>query len=88
MLTFILVLFAMFLFWLFGHLLGFLIYLLILFAGHLYSYWFIYVPLLVIVGLCIWLGVTNLIVILSLTAIVLGLCTLLVVIKERNHEHV
>jgi len=54
----------MFLFWLFGHILGTLLYMLILIFGHLFNYWHLYLPVFIIA--CIWhhIGTLNMIVVM------------------------
>ncbi|MCK8605694.1 hypothetical protein LNP18_06200 [Leuconostoc citreum] len=87
MLLFSLCLLAMFLFWLLGHVIGFVIYIVVLFIGHVMSYWYIYGPLLMIVGLCAWLGVQQLILILILMIIVLSLSILFVTCIQKQKKH-
>lgn len=83
MLIFCLCIFAMFMFSLFGHVIGFLLYVVILFVGHLFSYWYLYGPLLLLVILGIWFGITNLIVLAMLTIVILLLCLALVLVKRH-----
>ena len=83
MLIFCLCLAAMFMFWLFGHVIGFLLYVMILFVDHLISYWYLYGPLLLIVILGIWFGITHLIVLAMLTIVILLLCRALVLVKRH-----
>lgn len=56
MLIFCLCLLAMFMFWLFGHIIGSILYLSILFVGHVISYWYFYLPLIILISLtyCFW----------------------------------
>ncbi|MCT4387784.1 hypothetical protein EFN46_06100 [Leuconostoc pseudomesenteroides] len=62
MLIFCLCLLAMFLLWLFGHILGTLLYVLILIFGHIFNYRHLYLPVFIIA--CIWhhIGTQNMIV--------------------------
>ncbi|MET3356685.1 UNVERIFIED_ORG: putative phage infection (PIP) family protein YhgE [Leuconostoc holzapfelii] len=83
MLIFCLCLAAMFLFWLFGHVLGFCLYIVILFVGHLISYWYLYGPLLIVTILGTWFGITNLIVLALLTILILVLCLALILVKRH-----
>ncbi len=86
MLTFILCLLAIFLFWLFGHLLGFCIYLLVLFIGHLISYWFLYVPLLALLGLAITIGINQLFTLIALVAIIVVLLIIVLLMSLRQSD--
>ena len=58
MLIFCFCLLAMFLFWLFGRILGTLLYVLILIFGHLFNYWHLYLPVFIIA--CIWYHIGTL----------------------------
>lgn len=62
MLIFCLCLLAMFLFWLFGYILGTLLYVLILIFGHLFNYWHLYLPVFIIACICHHIRTPNMIV--------------------------
>lgn len=86
MLVFCLCLLGMFTIWLLGHVIGFMLYLLILFVGHLLSYWYLYGPLFAFIGLCNWIGISNLVTIMILAMIILTLMVILVLVIQRHQE--
>lgn len=79
MLIFCLCLLAMFMFWLFGHIIGTILYLSILFVGHVISYWYFYLPLIILMSLVIAFGIKSVLAILVL--IILSLTLALFIAK-------
>lgn len=79
MLIFCFCLLAMFLFWLFGHIIGTILYLSILFVGNLISYWYFYLPLIILISLTIAFGIKSVLAILVL--IILSLTLALFIAK-------
>lgn len=87
MLIFILCLLAMFIVWVLGHVIGFLCYLFILFVGHIMSYWYLYGSLIMMIVLCSWFGIHQIVAGLSLLALTLILMIILTVIHQHaSHE--
>jgi len=84
MLFFCLCLLAMFLFWLFGHIIGTILYLSILFVGHLISYWYFYLPLIILISLAIASGIKSILAMLVL--IILSLALALMIYWPRHHN--
>lgn len=82
---FMLCLLGFFVIWLFGHVLGFILYLIVLFIGHLLAYWYIYCPLGILVWLCLAFGVNNILLILGAIITILVL-TLIIVLVSRKSE--
>lgn len=85
MLIFFGCLLAMFLMWLFGHILGAILYVLILFVGHLISFWYIYLPAAIIIGLCVMIGTIQVVTILALLVVALLLTLLIVMQLNKSH---
>ncbi len=86
MLVFCLCLLGMFTIWLLGHIIGYMLYLLILFFGHLVIYWYLYGPLFTFIGLCNWIGINNLVTMMILAIIILSLMVILVLVIQRHQE--
>lgn len=84
MLIFCLCLLAMFVFWLFGHIIGTILYLSILFVGHLISYWYFYLPLIILISLAIASGIKSILAMLVL--IILSLALALMIYWPRHHN--
>ena len=84
MLIFCLCLLAMFLFWLFGHIIGTILYLSILFVDHLISYWYFYLPLIILISLAIASGIKSILAMLVL--IILSLALALMIYWPRHHN--
>ena len=84
MLIFCLCLLAMFVFWLFGHIIGTILYLSILFVGHLISYWYFYLPLIILISLAIASGTKSILAMLVL--IILSLALALIIYWPRHHN--
>lgn len=84
MLIFCFCLLAMFLFWLFGHIIGTILYLSILFVGHLISYWYFYLPLIILISLAIASGIKSILAMLVL--IILSLALALMIYWPRHHN--
>ena len=80
MLIFCFCLLAMFLFWLFGHIIGTILYLSILFVGNLISYWYFYLPLIILISLAIAFGMLVLII------LILALALSLMIYWPRHHN--
>jgi hypothetical protein len=86
MLIFCLCLLAMFLFWLFGHIIGIILYLSILFVGHLISYWYFYLPLISLISLAIAFGIKSVLAMLVLIILILSLALALMIYWPRHHN--
>lgn len=86
MLIFCLCLLAMFLFWLFGHIIGTILYLSILFVGHVISYWYFYLPLIILMSLVIAFGIKSVLMILVLIILILSLSLALLIYWPRHHN--
>ncbi|TDV88218.1 hypothetical protein C7818_11918 [Leuconostoc mesenteroides] len=86
MLIFCFCLLAMFQFWLFGHIIGNILYLGILFVGHLISYWYFYLPLIILISLAIVFGIKSILAMLSLIVIILSLTLGLLIYWPRHHN--
>ncbi len=85
---FMLCLLGFFCIWLFGHLFGFTLYLIVLFIGHLLTYWYIYCPLGIVVWLCLAFGVQNILLVLGAIIIILVLSlTIILVSKQYETSH-
>ena len=85
MLIFCLCLLAMFVFWLFGHIIGTILYLSILFVGHVISYWYFYLPLIILISLVIAFGIKSVLMILVLI-IILSLSLALLIYWPHHHN--
>ncbi len=86
MLIFCLCLLAMFLFWLFGHIIGTILYLSILFVGYVISYWYFYLPLIILMSLVIALGIKSVLAMLVLIILILSLSLALLIYWPRHHN--
>lgn len=86
MLIFCLCLLAMFMFWLFGHIVGTIIYLGILFVGYLISYWYFYLPLFILVSFVIAFGIKSVLAIMILIVLILSLTLALLNYWPRHHN--
>ncbi|QEA42536.1 hypothetical protein FGL85_08500 [Leuconostoc pseudomesenteroides] len=86
MLIFCLCLLAMFVFWLFGHIIGTILYLSILFVGHVISYWYFYLPLIILISLAIAFGIKSILAMLVLLIIILSLSLALLIYCPRHHN--
>lgn len=86
MLIFCLCLLAMFLFWLFGNIMGTILYLSILFVGHLISYWYFYLPLIILISLAIAFSIKSILVMLVLIILILSLALGLLIYWPRHHN--
>ncbi len=76
----------MFLFWLFGHIIGTILYLSILFVGHLISYWYFYLPLIILISLAIAFGIKSVLAMLVLIIPILSLVLALMIYWPRHHN--
>ncbi|WP_349550099.1 hypothetical protein [Leuconostoc pseudomesenteroides] len=81
---FMLCLLGFFVVWLFGHVLGFGLYLIVLFIGHLLAYWYIYCPLGILVWLCLSFGVQNILLILAAVIIILALVLTITLVSSKS----
>lgn len=86
MLFFCLCLLAMFLFWLFGHIIGTILYLSILFVGHLISYWYFYLPFIILISLAIAFGIKSVLAMLELIIIIMSIALTLLIYWTRHHN--
>ena len=86
MLIFCLCLLAMFLFWLFGHIIGTILYLSILFVGHLISYWYFYLPLIILISLAIVFDIKSVLAMLVLIIIIMSIALTLLIYWPRHHN--
>ncbi|ARR88325.1 hypothetical protein FEZ47_07630 [Leuconostoc mesenteroides] len=86
MLIFCLCLLAMFLFWLFGHIVGTILYLSILLVGHVISYWYFYLPLIILISLAIAFGIKSVLAMLVLIILILALALALMIYWPRHHN--
>lgn len=86
MLIFCLCLLAMFMFWLFGHIIGAILYLSILFVGHVISYWYFYLPLCIFISVAIAFGIKSVLAMLVLIIIALSLALALLIYWPHHHN--
>ena len=86
MLIFCLCLLAMFLFWLFVHIMGTILYLSILFVGHFISYWYFYLSLIILISQAIVFGIKSILAMLALIVIILSLALGLLIYGPRHHN--
>lgn len=77
---------AMFLFWLFGHIMGTILYLSILFVGHFISYWYFYLSLIILISLAIVFGIKSILAMLVLIILILSLVLALMIYWPRHHN--
>ena len=73
-------------FWLFGHIIGTIIYLGILFVGHLISYWYFYLPLIILMSLAIAFGIKSVLMMLVLIIIILSLALAILIFGPCCHN--
>lgn len=87
MLIFCLCLLGMFVCWLFGHLIGYLLYFGILFFAHVIHFWPLYLSLFTVMLLIHWIGITQLTVLLVLTLLIaIALCvSLILTLQLKKH---
>lgn len=86
MLIFCLCLLAMFLFWLFGHIIGTILYVSILFVGHVILYWYFYLPLIILISLTIAFGIKSVFAMLVLIILILSLVLALMIYWPRHRN--
>ncbi len=86
MLIFCLCLLAMFLFWLFGHIIGTILYVSILCVGHVILYWYFYLPLIILIILTIAFGIKSVLAMLVLIILILSLVLALMIYWPRHHN--
>jgi len=87
MLIFCLCLLAMFVCWLFGHILGYFIYLAILFTGHIINFWAFYLSIFTLVLMIHWIGITQLTVILILILVIAIILLLSLFLTWQLRKH-
>lgn len=78
---------AMFVCWLFGHILGYLIYLVILFTGHIINFWAFYLSILTLVLMIHWIGIKQLTVILILILVIAIILLLSLFLTWQLRKH-
>lgn len=86
MLIFCACLLAMYLFWLLGNILDTFLCLGILFVDHLISYWYFYLPLIILISLAIAFGIKSILAMLSLIVIILSLALGLLIYWPCHHN--
>ncbi|MBZ6000186.1 hypothetical protein [Leuconostoc gelidum] len=86
MLIFCACLLAMFLFWLLGNILDTFLYLGILFVDHLISYWYFYLPLIILISLAIAFGIKGILAMLVLIILIQSLALVLIIYWPRHHN--